>query len=282
MVAGACHLVSLARFPSYESGCNDNSRTQHCNHSPNASSSPLNPLRKLGILTFNRHNIILELLLTQIFPLEPIRNDLTSTTLASRISALPQQAGHSHQLPARPQQLKHIPKEQLLVGKMRQRLGNPHAIKPLPRRALAHLFRIQLEERNLALAEREGRLAGLPRSRQLSRDLGRHLDLPPGDGDARHGTAVFARQMARRAADAAADVEDAAVAGKRGLREEELDELDLRLLFAVRGREEVAVMDVLAPGIGCLAFREAGNWGGTYWKDEGIEWGKGGQVYQSE
>ncbi len=61
------------------------------------------------------------------------------------------------------------------------------------------------------------------------------LDLSATDGDAGHGTAVVAGQMACGAADAAADVEDGAVGAERGDFEKQVDQVGLAGFFGVGG-----------------------------------------------
>ena len=73
------------------------------------------------------------------------------------------------------------------------------------------------------------------------------LDLTAGDGDAGDGAALFAGEVAGRAAYAAADVEDGGVRGDLGDFEQQVDQVDLGDVFGLGGVEPVAVVDVLAP-----------------------------------
>lgn len=190
--------------------------------------------------TFNRLDISLKLPLPQPLRLEPVRQ---------------------RQPPPHLQHPTRIPKEQPLIRKVTERLTNPNRIKRplLARKELPHPLGIQLDKPNLALAQgpepvgvrrhiRPGLLLGLG----LGQPRG-DLHLLARDGDARHSASQVGGEVARGAADAAADVEHVAAGGDARDVEEQADQVDLRGFLGVGGfggvGGPVAVVDVFAPGM---------------------------------
>ena len=193
--------------------------------------------------TFNRLDIILKLGFPKLLRLEPVRQD----ELAPRL-----------------QHLARIVEEQGLVGKVTERLADPHGVElsRIARKEVAHPLGVQLDEPDLAPAQGP-EPAGISShgillaALLLNLCLGKavcDMDLLAGDGDARHGAPPLGGEVARSAADAASDVEDVAVFGEaRGL-EEKADQVDLGGFLGVGGfglvGGPVAVVDVFAPGQG--------------------------------
>jgi hypothetical protein len=153
-----------------------------------------------------------------------------------------------------------IPEEQRLIREMAQRLTNPHGIEAalLALEVVGHLLGVQLYEAGLSGAERNEAIGVLT---SVCPGLGEgepvgDLDLLGGDGDAGDSAAVLGGEVPRGAADAAADVEDAAVGGQGGDVEEQLDEIELGGLLGVLGvwGGPVAMMYVLSPGVVSVMF----------------------------
>lgn len=200
-----------------------------------------------GSPTFDRLDIALtalDLLQRRILRLEPIRND---------------------QLPAPGlQHPRGIPEEQRLVREMAERLGDPHGVEGRRVEASLHLLGVELQEPYLAAFgaqsvkrwrfRRRCRSWGFRCRTSIAAGLFvgqtvRDRDLASADGDAGDGASQLAGEMTRRAADAAADVENFAVGLQVGDREEELDQVDLPGLLRVVCGLEVRVVDMLAPRV---------------------------------
>lgn len=206
-------------------------------------------------LTFDHLNVALAALDSpqgSLVRLEPVRND---------------------QLPAaRHEHPRGVPEEQRLVREMAEGLGDPHGVKGGRVEARIHLLGVELEEPDFAAFGPESPeggavvVAGRARRRWFG-ERGRtgtgtgtrtfallfagqpirDRDLSSTDGDAGGCAPELSCEMARRAADAAADVEHRAVGLQVGDGQEELDQIHLPGLLGVLWGLEVCVVDMLAP-----------------------------------
>lgn len=147
---------------------------------------------------------------------------------------------------------------------MAERLGDPHGVEGRRVEASLHLLGIELQEPYLTAFRAQSLKCW--RFRRRCRSWGfrcrsciaaglfvgqtvRDRDLASADGDAGDGASQLAGEMTRRAADAAADVENFAVGLQVGDREQELDQVDLSGLLRVVCGLEVCVVDMLAPRV---------------------------------
>lgn len=191
----------------------------------------------------DRDNIILHLLIGQVFTLEPIRQDELS--------------------PGR-QELVRVLKEQGLVGEMRERLGYPDDVECtefiLSAEKVSHLFRVERDEFDGSTSGSE--VDTSPRFRRcgftsiFSTEVVRDFNLFIADCDTSSLPSHVLGKVSSRTAYAASDIEDFELSGRRAVstesssRKEELDECDLSIFFReVRGFfRPVSVVDVLSPG----------------------------------
>jgi hypothetical protein len=202
-------------------------------------------------------DIIPFLLRGQIRRLEPVGDHETRRGLAA----------------ARYKQFRDGAEEERLVGEMRQRFRDPDGVELLPfglsvdgrGEVLEHPLRVELNEaaipsRGVGVDIRVQLVggfvaggSGIGRGFGLGEPL-RDLDLAPADGDARHAAPVLLGQVPRRAAETAPDVEDLRASGQIGDLEEVLHQIDLGFLLGLRGRLEIAMVDVLTPAASYLAI----------------------------
>jgi len=133
-------------------------------------------------------------------------------------------------------------------------LRDPHTIElgNIWRRVeeITHLLGIELDEAHGAVTQFEGVSCPILLSTAcLQCQLSRDFNLSAANGHSRDLASVDFGQMTGCSTNSTANIEDRASLRQCGSLKQELDQLNLGLLFGIGRSEEVAMVNMLAPGL---------------------------------